>query len=336
MTPSLPEGTIIRPARRDDADAVVALMREFTLYVSGEATGSLDTLLEEWDDPDIDLARDSRVVYAPDGRLVAYAILWSSGRIALPIVEVFLHTDEWAHDDFTEPVLLAWAEARSRENLADLPPETRLALQVFADSREERFAGVMAAHEYGAIRHSFEMLRALDAPPEVAPLPQKFSLHRSQPDDDPIPVLEAFRDAWRDHFGYIERPYEESLDWWRHHWAKSFKTSAWLLALDGATVAGICLVEQSYYGDETCGYVDVLGVRRAYRRQGIAEALLRQTFADLYHAGKAAVRLGVDAESLTGATRLYERAGMHVHARFVRYEKELRAGIDPATRVAGA
>ncbi len=41
----------------------------------------------------------------------------------------------------------------------------------------------------------------------------------------------------------------------------------------------------------------------------------------------------MDAESLTGAMRLYERAGMRVAREFLRWEKGLRPGIDPSTRV---
>jgi mycothiol synthase len=36
------------------------------------------------------------------------------------------------------------------------------------------------------------------------------------------------------------------------------------------------------------------------------------------------VALGVDSESLTGATRLYERAGMRVERLYSVYRKELR------------
>jgi ribosomal protein S18 acetylase RimI-like enzyme len=336
MTPELPEGYVIRPAQREDAEAVVALLRANALHVAGEAEGSLDVLLEEWGDPDLDLARDTRVVFGPDGRLVAYAILWSIGRAARPTAEIFLHVNEWARDDFTEPALLQWAEARARENLPELPPQTRMVLQLFSDARETRFDGVLSQHGFAPVRHSFQMRRVFDPPPEAPQWPEGFRLHRSAPDDDPVPVLDAFRDAWRDHFGYIERPYDEALEAWRHHWAQSFKSGAWLLAMDDAVVAGLCLCQQDYYGDESCGFVDLLAVRRAYRRRGVAEALLRQAFVDLHSAGKTSVRLGVDGASLTGATRLYERAGMHVHARYLRYEKELRPGIDPSTRVAGA
>ena len=42
--------------------------------------------------------------------------------------------------------------------------------------------------------------------------------------------------------------------------------------------------------------------------------------------------LGVDAQSLTGATRLYEKAGMHVDRQYANYEKELRPGEDLGTQ----
>ena len=38
------------------------------------------------------------------------------------------------------------------------------------------------------------------------------------------------------------------------------------------------------------------------------------------------------SQNLTGATRLYERAGMHVARTYISYEKELRAGIELSTQ----
>jgi ribosomal protein S18 acetylase RimI-like enzyme len=74
------------------------------------------------------------------------------------------------------------------------------------------------------------------------------------------------------------------------------------------------------------GQINTLGVRRPWRRQGLGLALLYHSFGALYQRGKRRVRLGVDAQSLTGATRLYERAGMHVDRQFTMFEKELRPG----------
>ena len=64
-------------------------------------------------------------------------------------------------------------------------------------------------------------------------------------------------------------------------------------------------------------------------------ALLLHTFGEFYRRGQPTVVLGVDAQNLTGALRLYERAGMHVSMRFTTYEKELHAGEELATQTLG-
>jgi ribosomal protein S18 acetylase RimI-like enzyme len=84
--------------------------------------------------------------------------------------------------------------------------------------------------------------------------------------------------------------------------------------------------------DPTGGYIYDLGVRPAWRKRGIALALLHHTFAEFHRRGYVAVELDVDSQSLTGALRVYERAGMRAVRQSVTYERELRPGIDLATR----
>jgi ribosomal protein S18 acetylase RimI-like enzyme len=51
--------------------------------------------------------------------------------------------------------------------------------------------------------------------------------------------------------------------------------------------------------------------------------MLRESFRRLWDAGQREIGLGVDAQNETGATRLYERAGMHVHWSALAFEKRL-------------
>jgi ribosomal protein S18 acetylase RimI-like enzyme len=67
--------------------------------------------------------------------------------------------------------------------------------------------------------------------------------------------------------------------------------------------------------------VGELGVLRPWRRRGLGRALLLQAFAAFRERGLGRAGLGVDAESLTGAHRLYESAGMRVSTRFDILEK---------------
>lgn len=80
------------------------------------------------------------------------------------------------------------------------------------------------------------------------------------------------------------------------------------------------------------GVVASLAVRPAWRRRGLGLALLRNALGEFHRRGCASVELLVDGDSLTGALRLYERAGMRAFRTQLIYEKGLRAGVDITTR----
>ena len=71
------------------------------------------------------------------------------------------------------------------------------------------------------------------------------------------------------------------------------------------------------------GYVGALGVRRAWRGRGLGRALLHRTFGEFHSRGVRRVTLGVDAESPTGATKLYASVGMEVEMEAVVFQKAL-------------
>jgi mycothiol synthase len=74
----------------------------------------------------------------------------------------------------------------------------------------------------------------------------------------------------------------------------------------------------------------MLGVLPAFRRRGIADLLLRHAFHEMYTREMHKVGLGVDATNSTGATRVYERAGMQCIAKRDDYAKVLRDGTELA------
>jgi ribosomal protein S18 acetylase RimI-like enzyme len=64
-------------------------------------------------------------------------------------------------------------------------------------------------------------------------------------------------------------------------------------------------------------------VRPRWRRLGLGEALLRESFREFHRRGERRVALAVDVENPTGATRLYERVGMRPLWEAVVYRKQL-------------
>ena len=71
------------------------------------------------------------------------------------------------------------------------------------------------------------------------------------------------------------------------------------------------------------GWIQDLGVRRAWRKRGVASALLCQSMRAFKAAGLDYAMLGVDTENPTCALRLYERLGFAQVKRFINFEKRV-------------
>src|SRR5258705_2226434 len=93
--PTLKEGFILRPATLDDAPAVLEIMRACDIAITGKSEESLENVVTEWDTPGLNLETDVRVISAPDGRLVGYAIVQDVMRPVTPEIDSYSHPDTW-------------------------------------------------------------------------------------------------------------------------------------------------------------------------------------------------------------------------------------------------
>ena len=71
------------------------------------------------------------------------------------------------------------------------------------------------------------------------------------------------------------------------------------------------------------GYTENICVRRPWRRQGLARALLTQSIQMFQEQGYAEAALEVDAQNRSGALGLYESVGFHVVKEFTSYRKPM-------------
>lgn len=161
------------------------------------------------------------------------------------------------------------------------------------------------------MRHFYEMAIELTARPAVPDLAiETFD------EADARAFHDALDEAFQDHWEHHGRGFEE---WWERHRANpNFDPAIWFLIRDGVEIAAVCRNDANVNGG---GYVGALGVRRPWRGRGFAKALLLRTFAEFWDRGLPRVTLGVDAESPTGATHLYERVGMRVESENVVFER---------------
>jgi len=174
------------------------------------------------------------------------------------------------------------------------------------------------AEGYRPIRHFWRLEIALGKAPPPPEWPAGITVRAFVRGQDERATHAAIEEAFADHWEHTPI----ALDEWVQRLTRreDFDPSLWFLAIDGDQIAGTALC---YPRGAALGWVRGLGVRREWRGRGLGLALLHQAFGVFYERGRATVGLGVDAQSLTGATRLYERAGMRVTEQYEMHEKIL-------------
>jgi ribosomal protein S18 acetylase RimI-like enzyme len=215
--------------------------------------------------------------------------------------------------------LADWAGGRAAEL-----GEGRTLLRTSVAERDAAKRALLEERGYTAVRHSFQMLIDFDGDPDPPSWPAGIQLDDLELGRNDREAFAAFQEAFHDAWGFVPTPFEE----WEaiRLRAPDFEPALYFLAAEGDDIAGFafCVAESSRHPGY--GWIDTLGVRRPWRKRGLGEALLRHAFGELHRRGCRGAGLDVDAESLTGATRLYERVGMRVVSRGDTYELEVRPG----------
>ena len=278
----------LRSPTEEDVPEVVRLMSEHWPEPADE-----DLVRRTWSSPGFQLEHDARVDGASyvDVEALGEGRVWIDAR-GRPSADI-----------------LDWAEARGREK----------AKRLFAGgwSSNEPLLEALERRGFRLIRHSHRMTIDLDDPTPEPGWPEGLEVRSFQPGDE-----RAFYEAHQETFEDSWEPIEESYDEWTHWLLEppAFVPELWFLAVEDDEPAGFAICHP-HSGDAELGWVRILGVRRPWRKRGLGRALLLHAFAEFRKRGLLRAGLGVDAESVTGANRLYEQAGMHVATRFDIYEK---------------
>ncbi|MCL4273027.1 MAG: GNAT family N-acetyltransferase [Anaerolineales bacterium] len=323
----LPEGFTVRGADPNDIESALELFNTWSRsVVQQDEITDADAIRTEWGSPGFDPARDTRLVFSPEGELVGYIEVWTNAK---PPVHPWI----WGrvHPGFSGlgigTWLLEWAESHARRVLKELPSDVRFAprLGIYRPAVESK--KLFDDRGFRQIRSSYQMRINLEEAPPTPLLPDGITIRTADPENDIRAVYEAAEESFRDHFGHLPEPFEEGFARFKHFFTGAgFDPTLWFLAMKGDQIVGISLCRPNAYEDADLGWVNTLGVRRPWRKYGLGLALLQHSFGEFYKRGKRKVGLGVDAENLTGALRLYEKAGMHIHMAFDLFEKTIREG----------
>ena len=323
----------IRPFTFDDAQACVDLFNACSQQLYGSDDSDLDDLLTDWTSPGINVHEMIRVVENQDGQVIGYIDVWD---ITNPHVVKWiwgvLHPEYWDNDLYTR--MLTWAEGLARERIALAPDNARVVMKQGTTSLDRFRKTALERYGFELVRHFYRMEIDLDHPPQEPVIPEGLRIVPIDLDHELEQAILAMDEGFQDHWGHVSQPPEELLEQWEHFLEndKDFDPSLWFLAKEGDQIAGICRCSGKTVEDPEMGWVNQLCVRKPWRRRGLGMALLLTAFNAFYGRGKARAGLAVDASSLTNATQLYERAGMHVTRQYDTYEKELRPGEEITTQ----
>jgi mycothiol synthase len=295
----------LRPFRGDDFAPVLELMNAHQLAAFGEADVTEDELRTWLTSPSVDVERDIRVL-EQDGRLVGYIDVDPS-KASPPLWWCDLKLAPGVGADRVVAELVGWLEERVEGGT----------LRVWSSATDTRILSAVERLGFEPVRHSYRMDIDLADVGEHT-WPAGISI-RTLAKDEERRIYDAVTEVWQD----TSEPIDETFREWSHWLMRegTFEPSLWFLAFAGDELAGFSICRKDLV-DPAAGHVDLLGVRRPWRRHGLGEALLLHSFHAFRQHGWTRGTLGVDASSPTGATRLYERAGMSVYRTTVFLERQ--------------
>jgi mycothiol synthase len=293
-----PSGYSLRPARAEDADGVLAVLRAVEIADDGVAESVALDVAKAWGRPRFTLERDAWVVEDAAGRVVAYCDAWE----AEPGLTFDVECDvPPGVPRALEAELLRVAEARARER-EDLTAGALLhTVRAAADNEAAELLLGLGWHlERSFLRYTRDLTQ--EVPPPAWPdglAPHTFVAGRDEPVAHAV-VMEAFQ-------GHFHYPRVDLDEFRALSLAPPFAPPLSFVVREGDRPAAALIARD----EPDTGWIQEVAVLPGYRRRGLATAMLTHAFALIRAHGHTTASLGVDADNANNASALYERAGMH-------------------------
>ena len=299
-----------RPASNADLDAALDCVRAAGAVDHPQFVTTREELEQDFGHSYVSLEHDSLLALDAAGQVLAYGLtVLSPSQDTL--VRSFLDgaVRPSARGRGIGRELLAWQEARALQQFATSKRTLPGWMVLWSDARATSTVRLAERAGFRIARYFLELRRELSEP--IPPrLLEGFEI---VPFDATLTeaVRLARNDAFRDHWG--SQPTTEE-DWNEAIARAVFRPELSFLALaPNGEVAGFVLCEVNEEDFEPQGfssaYIELVGVPRAFRRLGIAPALLSHTLAAVAQAGLEKAVLDVDSDNPSGALGLYTGLG---------------------------
>ena len=316
------EYTVCRPTE-GDLPSIHVLVNACEIFLTGSVEMTESDLRLDLSAPGFNLATDSWLVLSSTGQVVGFAAVEAVDHVRM-FTSMYVHPDHQGRGIGT--YLLQALEHWATQQISLAALDVRVSIVASALKQNDAAKNVLMEHGFQRTRSFWRMGIDLSSIPPKPQWPEGIVLRTVTPDLLHA-VYEVDQSIFQDHWGYMAETFEDWMHWSTKR--ENFDATLWFLAMDGDEIVGLALCADE---QELGGCIHTLGVRLNWRRKGLALALLQYAFHEFAIRAISLVFLSVDAQSLTGATHLYERAGMHVLRERILYEKELRTGKELSTQ----
>ena len=316
----IPEGIELRPITREDLPEVHGVMRRSEVNDNEPLVTPFDEVVSEYEAPFFDPELDSRLAVDREGRVVAWAKVWYR-----PSTErehrayLFGGVDpEWRRRGVGTAVF-NWQLQRARQLVTEAEPDLPRAVRTNSWDWLEDAIDLYERFGLEPVRYNDVLSRSLADPIPAVTVDGAELVPWGEVDSEQ--VRQAHNEAFADHWGSTPIPRES----WDHLDKESdFRPDLSFVALADGEVVGYA--RNAVYPEdwETVGrkegWVEQLGVRRSWRRRGVASALLAASMQAFLDDGLDHAALAVDTDNPTGAYGLYQRLGFRQRHRSVTHQ----------------
>lgn len=293
------------PTRQLDEDTLVCDLQRF------------------FDAPNVDKIRDLKLWRDSKGKLIGFGQLLIAEQNEE--LEGYLYFDIHPNQHFNSlgSEVIEWSEQR----ICEIGKELSLPIKLHTRSSYHRNLRRMLLEKQGFTteRSFLTMACSLNQSFFDPNLPTGFQLQQFSGEQDIQTWVKLFNNSFIDHWDHHELT-EATVNSWLKNPHYKPQLNLIVVAPDN-TLAAFCVgyINQEENTRTGCeqGWIKLLGTRRGFRKLGLGRAILLVCMKQLQTFGIEQVKLGVDAESLTSATRLYESVGFEAVNTWLSYIKEI-------------
>lgn len=276
------------------------------------------------DAPDFDRDRDLRLWKDSRGNLIGFGQLLITQQTHNLESNLYFGVHPTWCGNALDAEILQWSEQRIREVVKEraLPAKVRLSIP----DNQLLCRMLLKQQGYTAERRFLTMACPLEQSFSSPSLPDGFTLRSLAEEQDLKPWVDLFNESFIDHWDHHDITVETLRRWLKNPSYKP-ELSSVAMAPDG-TFAAFCMgyinQEENISNKYNDGWIKLLGTRRGFRKLGLGRAMLLTGIQQLKASGVDWVKLGVDADSLTSATRLYQSVGFQIVHTWLSYAKEIK------------